>query len=592
MRVLVVEDERLLADTITAGLRNHAMAVDVAYDGDAALERLAVNDYDVIVLDRDLPVVSGDEVCRTLVESGTPTRILMLTAATAVKERVAGLGLGADDYLTKPFAFAELTARIQALARRHPARPPSPHRHPRRRARSAVPQGVRRGRRAAARRRRRGVGRAAAGEGLGRTHRPVHRCGPVHHHDGAPQTRRTMGHRDRPRRRISHPMKRWWRSTIRVRLTLLYAGAFFLAGALLVAVMYLYLGLSLDHQLSGRAASTEQLRSHQVPPDLAEQYRTQIQQGRDATLRAMLVASLVALGVIGVAAGGFGWLLSGRALRPLQDITATARRVADRSLHERIALNGPDDEIKDLADTFDAMLARLDRAFDSPHAGEPLRQLGATLLAVNQRHERLIDGLLTLASSEERLSTHRPVDLADIVRHIATESQATAQQAGVEIRTALASAPVAGDPALLERLAQNLIDNAIRYNLAERGWVAVTSALDDGTAQLTVENPGPPVPTYEIPSLFEPFRRLATTERRAAVSGNQGAGLGLSIVRSVAHAHGGDVHAMPRRDGGLIIHVRIPALPTDRRIDSPDRNPTRTSAASERGSAEGATQPE
>jgi DNA-binding response OmpR family regulator len=126
MRVLVVEDERLLADTITAGLRNHAMAVDVAYDGDAALERLAVNDYDVIVLDRDLPVVSGDDVCRTLVESGTQTRILMLTAATAVKERVAGLGLGADDYLTKPFAFAELTARIQALARRaRPAAPPA-----------------------------------------------------------------------------------------------------------------------------------------------------------------------------------------------------------------------------------------------------------------------------------------------------------------------------------------------------------------------------------------------------------------------------------------------------------------------------------
>ncbi len=126
MRVLVVEDERLLADTITAGLRNRAIAVDVAYDGDAALERLAVNDYDVIVLDRDLPVVSGDDVCRTLVESGAETRILMLTAATAVKERVAGLGLGADDYLTKPFAFAELTARIQALARRaRPAAPPA-----------------------------------------------------------------------------------------------------------------------------------------------------------------------------------------------------------------------------------------------------------------------------------------------------------------------------------------------------------------------------------------------------------------------------------------------------------------------------------
>jgi signal transduction histidine kinase len=231
-------------------------------------------------------------------------------------------------------------------------------------------------------------------------------------------------------------------------------------------------------------------------------------------------------------------------------------------------------------------------ALDNPQASESLRQLGANLLAVNQRHERLIDGLLTLASSQQRLTDPIPVDLADIIRRIATESRGAAQQAGVEIRTALASAPVAGDPALLERLVQNLIDNAIRYNLAEHRWVAVTSGLDDATAQLTVENPGPPVPAYELQSLFEPFRRLATTERRAAVSGNHGAGLGLSIVRSVAHAHGGDVHAVARRDGGLTIHVRIPALTTDNRINSPDRNPTRTSAASEPVSAEGATQPE
>ena len=124
MRVLVVEDEQLLADTIADGLRRQAMAVDVVYDGNAALERLDVNDYDVVVLDRDLPIVSGDEVCATLVDSGAETRILMLTAATAVTERVTGLGLGADDYLTKPFAFAELAARIQALGRR--ARPGAP----------------------------------------------------------------------------------------------------------------------------------------------------------------------------------------------------------------------------------------------------------------------------------------------------------------------------------------------------------------------------------------------------------------------------------------------------------------------------------
>ena len=125
VRVLVVEDERLLADTIAEGLRRQAMAVDVAYDGEAALERAAVNDYDVVVLDRDLPMKSGDEVCTALVKSGAVTRILMLTAATAVGQRVAGLGLGADDYLTKPFAFAELSARIEALGRRaRPAAPP------------------------------------------------------------------------------------------------------------------------------------------------------------------------------------------------------------------------------------------------------------------------------------------------------------------------------------------------------------------------------------------------------------------------------------------------------------------------------------
>lgn len=387
-------------------------------------------------------------------------------------------------------------------------------------------------------------------------------------------------------------MKRRWQSTIRIRLTLLYAGAFFLAGAILVALMYIYLGQSLDHQLTARVASTEQLRTHQVSPELANQLRTQVEQYRDNTLRAMLIASLASLGVIGVAAGGFGWLLAGRALRPLQDIIATARRVADRSLHERIALDGPHDEIKDLADTFDAMLDRLDRAFDSqrrfvanashelrtpltinqtlievaldnPEACESLRQLGANLLAVNRRHERLIDGLLTLAGAEQRLTENTAVDLADVARHVTTESHDPAHKAGVEIRTTLEPAPVAGDPVLLERLIQNLVDNAIRYNVTESGWIAVTTGTDKGHALVTVENTGPTVQRYDVSNLFEPFRRLPTTERRAIPSGDQGAGLGLSIVRSVTHAHNGDVQATPRAGGGLIVRVRIPALVDD-----------------------------
>jgi len=118
MRILVVEDERQLADAVAAGLRRHSLAVDVAYDGELALEKFAVNEYDVVILDRDLPRISGDKVCAAMVDKQCPTRILMLTAATAIKERVTGLNIGADDYLIKPFAFAELVARVLALGRR------------------------------------------------------------------------------------------------------------------------------------------------------------------------------------------------------------------------------------------------------------------------------------------------------------------------------------------------------------------------------------------------------------------------------------------------------------------------------------------
>jgi len=388
----------------------------------------------------------------------------------------------------------------------------------------------------------------------------------------------------------------WWRSTIRVRLTLLYAAAFFLAGAALVALMYIFLGQALERQLTARVGITQHLAesnpteptSQQRAHELQQELRAQFERDRDDTLNAMLIASLVALGVVGVLAGGFGWLLAGRALQPLQQITATARRVADRSLHERIALDGPHDEIKDLADTFDAMLERLDRSFDSqrrfvanashelrtpltinrtlievaldnPQASESLRQLGATLLAVNQRHERLIDGLLTLASSQQRVTEPTLVDLADIARHITTESRGAAHVAHVDIRTHLRPAPITGDPVLPERLAQDLRDNAIRYNLRVDGEVTVTTDTIDGHAHLTIENTGPPVPPYEVPSLFEPFRRLAATERLADSSASRGAGLGLSIVRSVAHAHGGQVHVSAREHGGLTVQVRIPA---------------------------------
>ncbi|WP_330254324.1 ATP-binding protein [Nocardia sp. NBC_00565] len=379
--------------------------------------------------------------------------------------------------------------------------------------------------------------------------------------------------------------------TIRLRLTLLYAGAFFIAGAILVALMYFYLDQSLDRRygVGAQRLVREYLTKRNRPIVSEELYAAltaQAAKERRDTLEAMLVWSLVSLGAIGIAAGGLGWLLAGRVLNPLQQITATARRVADRSLHERIDLTGPDDEIKDLADTFDAMLERLDRAFDGqrrfvanashelrtpltinrtlievalddPDAPESTRRLGATLLEVNHRHERLIDGLLVLASSEPRLIERSRVDLAEIARRVV----AVADQAGIEIRADLAAAPVSGDPVLLERLAQNLADNAIRYNVGESGWVAIRSASTAGSAQLIVENTGPVVPAFEVDGLFEPFRRLASGERvaeSAHTPNSRGAGLGLSIVRSVANAHGGEVRATARPEGGLTVIVSIP----------------------------------
>jgi signal transduction histidine kinase len=369
--------------------------------------------------------------------------------------------------------------------------------------------------------------------------------------------------------------------------------------------MYLYFGQSLARHATTRAATTERLTTellndagtHTNPREeqLHNALKSQFQRDRNDTLRAMLIWSLGSLLVVGVAAGGLGWLLAGRALRPLQRITATARRVADRSLHERIALSGPNDEIKDLADTFDAMLERLDRSFDgqrrfvanashelrtpltinrtliqvaldTPNVAQSTRQLGTTLLEVNQRHEHLIDGLLVLATSDQHLTEHRPVDLATIARQVTALSADAARASVIEIRTTLAPAPVLGDPVLLERLAQNLLDNAIGYNVAEHGWVSVTTGSSGDHAYLTVQNTGPTVSDDDVAGLFEPFHRLDSTDRLTdadPAKPGRGAGLGLSIVRSVTQAHGGDVRAQARPDGGLTIHVRIPTAGLD-----------------------------
>lgn len=375
---------------------------------------------------------------------------------------------------------------------------------------------------------------------------------------------------------------------IRTRLTVLYAGALFLAGALLIGLIYFYLEQSLDHRPGAALQATirdfaEQRGGRSFPrlDNLLTMVTNQAEQQRQALMHGMLRWSLTALIMVSVLACGAGWLLAGRALRPLQEVTATARRVAGRSLHERIALHGPDDEIKELADTFDAMLERLDRAFDSQHrfvanashelrtpltinrtlievaledpaTPDSTRRLGETLLAVNQRQERLIDGLLVLAGSDQQLQTHERVDLAEVAHRALRAAEPAAHSAGVELRISLDPCVVRGDPALLERLVGNLVDNAIRYNV-EAGWVDLSVSVRDGLALLSVQNSGPAVGPTEVEGLFEPFRRLTRTATTAG-----GTGLGLSIVRSVANAHGGQVHARSRPDGGLIVEVTLP----------------------------------
>ncbi|MGC3859919.1 sensor histidine kinase [Micromonospora chersina] len=394
------------------------------------------------------------------------------------------------------------------------------------------------------------------------------------------------------------------RLTIRARLTLVYGGLLLLAGVVLLAVTYVLVDQRMREPLTGVRAQVVQNPFGALPGvGAADQLRILIQEAQDEAkrnaLESLLTQGGVALLLISVVALGFGWLIAGRALQPLHQITGTARRIAaadagGRGLHERIALRGPRDEVRELADTFDLMLERLDRSFDGqrrfvanashelrtplalnrsllevamsrPGASAELRQLGETLMAVNERHERLIDGLLTLADSEQRVVDRTPVDLAEIAGHLLDQVAGTP---ALTVRRRLRPATAAGDPVLLERLTQNLVENAVRHNLPAGGEIDVSTGTVDGRATLVVVNTGPVVPSYEIETIFQPFRRLRH-DRVAAPRCNgapdragagRGFGLGLSIVRAVAQAHGGTVHAQPREGGGLVVTVSLPSL--------------------------------
>ncbi|WP_330173223.1 HAMP domain-containing histidine kinase [Streptomyces sp. NBC_01498] len=386
----------------------------------------------------------------------------------------------------------------------------------------------------------------------------------------------------------------WVRPTIRIRLTLLYGGMFLIAGILLLSIIYL-LAAQAIHEGSQLALEVRgdniQLSSPTCPAlndavnndQLNAALKTCLSAQRQQALDDLLTRSLFALTGLSIIAFAFGYAMAGRVLSPLGRITRTARRVVGSDLARRIELDGPDDELKELADTFDEMLERLERAFTAqqrfvanashelrtplainrtllevqlsdPAAPVELQQLGRTLLATNERSEQLVEGLLLLARSENQLVERKPVDLAEVATRAVDQTRGEAEAKGVELRGERAEAVVQGNGVLLERIALNLVQNAVRYNVKEDGWVEVTTRVEHGAAVLLVSNTGPTVPAYEIDNIFEPFRRLRT-ERTGS---DKGVGLGLSIARSVARAHGGRIIAEPREGGGLVMRVTLP----------------------------------
>ncbi|MFI6857586.1 sensor histidine kinase [Streptomyces sp. NPDC050416] len=391
-------------------------------------------------------------------------------------------------------------------------------------------------------------------------------------------------------RRPAPPLP-WLRPTIRIRLTLLYGGMFLIAGILLLSIIYLLAAQALNvgselpfKIVEGKVTSDIcNLPGQASPSEFNHAMNQCVNDQRQAALDNLLSRSLLALLGLAVIAFAFGYAMAGRVLSPLGRITRTARAVAGSDLSRRIELDGPDDELKELADTFDDMLERLQRAFTAQqrfvgnashelrtplainrtllevHLSDPgapveLQQLGKTLLATNERSEQLVEGLLLLARSDNQIVERGPVDLAEVAEQAIDQVHGEAEAKGVRIRGEQKPAVVQGNGVLLERIALNLVQNAVRYNVAEGGWVEVTTDVQHGQAVLVVSNTGPVVPAYEIDNLFEPFRRLRT-ERTGS---DKGVGLGLSIVRSVARAHGGHIYAQPREGGGLVMRVTLP----------------------------------
>ncbi|HSC02796.1 MAG TPA: ATP-binding protein [Solirubrobacteraceae bacterium] len=306
-----------------------------------------------------------------------------------------------------------------------------------------------------------------------------------------------------------------------------------------------------------------------------------INQVKDAQLSSLLTRSGLALAIMALASIGLGWVMAGRALRPVRTMSSRARGISERNLHERLALEGPDDELKELANTFDGLLGRLESAFESqrrfvanashelrtpitvertlvevaladPHPTvDSLQDTCRRVLAASESHERLIEALLTLARSQRGLESRSPVDLREITAEVVQAVPAD----GLRVETDLGAAHTTGDRAMLERLVANLVENAVRYNQPD-GWITAWTGQRDASPTVEVVNAGPVVQPAQLDELVKPFYRAG--ENGHGHGHGLGLGLGLSIVQAIAEAHGAAMRTEARPEGGLRVTVAFP----------------------------------
>jgi signal transduction histidine kinase len=388
---------------------------------------------------------------------------------------------------------------------------------------------------------------------------------------------------------------------VRLRLTLLYGALFLLSGVVLLTITYLLVA----HSGPNVAMSTQSTTSsggqgisiflgETLPPDaqlseaqrrIAEAFQVQARRQRAEMMSQLLVKSGVALAIMSVISTVLGWLVAGRVLRPLRAMTNTIQLISARNVHERLAVAGPHDELRNLADTVDGLLGRLEAAFDShkrfvanaahelrtpltlEHAlleeavldpaatAEEFRSQFAELMLVSEQQARLLESLLVLATSERGLDRLESVDLSGLTDDVLRAAEPKAREQDLAVVAEVRTARVTGDPALVERLIANLVDNAMSYNVPD-GRVEVATGTEDARVFLSVTNTGPPVPPDMVDQLLSPFQRL---DRVAEDDGHHG--LGLSIVQSIATAHSADLTVRARPEGGLAIRVLFPAGP-------------------------------